>query len=57
MGNERNQHLASYRFADHELHVDPWRIFYRVEPDRVIIELIGRKAGNRLIVEGREFVL
>jgi hypothetical protein len=37
--------------------VEPWRIFYRVEEERVIVELIGRKHGNRLVIEGKEFVL
>ena len=43
--------------ADFELRIDPWRVFYRVEESRVIVELIGRKAGNRLLVEGTEFQL
>ena len=43
--------------ADFELRVEPWRIFYRVEEERVIVELIGRKHGNRLVIEGKEFVL
>ena len=43
--------------ADFELRIDPWRVFYRVEPLQVIVELIGRKVGNRLLVEGREFSL
>ena len=43
--------------ADFELGIDPWRVFYRVESLQVIVELIGRKQGNRLLVEGREFSL
>ena len=43
--------------ADYELRMDPWRVFYRVEEERVIVELIGQKDGNRLLVEGREFLL
>ena len=43
--------------ADYELRIEPWRLFYRVEDRRVIVELIGRKKGNRLIIEGTEFEL
>ena len=44
-------------FADFELRVEPWRVFYRVEERRVVVELIGRKEGNRLLIEGKEFIL
>jgi len=44
-------------YADFELRVEPWRIFYRVENDIVVIELIGRKKGNVLLIEGKEFKL
>ncbi len=43
--------------ADFELRMEPWRVFYRVHGKVVIIELIGRKEGNRLIIEGKEFRL
>ena len=43
--------------ADFELRVDPWRVFYRVQEGLVTVELIGRKRGNVLWVEGREFEL
>lgn len=43
--------------ADFELRVEPWRIFYRVQEDLVIVELIGRKRGNVLMIEGKEFEL
>ena len=43
--------------ADYELRVDPWRLFYRVQDKTVIIELIGRKKGNVLLIEGKEFKL
>ena len=45
------------RHADYELRIEPWRLFYRVEEGTVIVELIGRKEGNRLFVEGMEFEL
>jgi len=43
--------------ADYELRVEVWRVFYRVEVPRVVVELIGRKDGERLIIEGQEFAL
>jgi len=43
--------------AEYELRIEPWRLFYRVDEERVIVELIGRKEGNRLLVEGMEFEL
>ena len=43
--------------ADFELRVESWRVFYRVQGRMVIVELIGRKAGNRLLIEGKEFRL
>ena len=44
-------------FADFELRVQDWRIFYRVVQEEVRVGLIGRKRGNALIVDGRRFVL
>lgn len=44
-------------FADYELRIDPWRIFYRVENEVVTIELIGQKKGNVLLIGGKEFKL
>ena len=43
--------------ADFELRIEQWRVFYRVQGNMVIIELIGRKKGNRLMIDGKEFVL
>lgn len=43
--------------ADYELRVGSWRIFYRVEPRRVLVTLLGEKRGERLLVEGREIKL
>ena len=44
-------------FADYELRVDPWRVFYRVQDKVVTIELIGQKKGNVLLIGGKEFKL
>jgi hypothetical protein len=44
-------------YADYELRVEVWRVFYRVQAQRVVVELIGRKDGNRVIIEGQEFEL
>ncbi len=43
--------------ADYELRIEPWRVFYRVDNDRVIVELIGRKTGNTLLIGGKVFEL
>lgn len=43
--------------ADYELRIDPWRVFYRVKGKTVIVELIGQKRGNVLLIEGKEFEL
>jgi mRNA-degrading endonuclease RelE of RelBE toxin-antitoxin system len=43
--------------ADFELRVEPWRVFYRVQNELVIVELIGRKKGNLLLINGKEFEL
>lgn len=43
--------------ADFELRVEEWRVFYRVQEEKVIVELIGYKKGNTLIVEGKELHL
>jgi mRNA-degrading endonuclease RelE of RelBE toxin-antitoxin system len=44
-------------YADYELRVEVWRVFYRVQTQRMVVELIGRKDGNRVIIEGQEFEL
>jgi len=38
-------------------HVEPWRVFYRVQDELVIVELVGHKKGNVLLISGREFKL
>ena len=43
--------------ADFELRVEPWRVFYRVREELVIVELVGRKKGNVLLIGGKEFEL
>ena len=44
--------------ADYELRAGDLRAFFRVESDgQVYVALIGRKVGNRLLVEGEEFDL
>lgn len=42
-------------FAEFELRAGDLRVLYNVEGDEVVILLAGRKAGNKLIVEGEEF--
>ena len=43
--------------AEYELRLDPWRVFYRVNPMIVEIVLIGEKRGNALFIGGEEFAL
>ena len=44
-------------YADFELRVETWRVFYRVQEEFVIVELIGRKKGDVLLIDGKEFEL
>lgn len=41
--------------AEFELRVGDLRVLYNVSDDEVILLVIGRKAGNKLIVAGEEF--
>ena len=41
--------------ADFELRAGDLRVLYNVKDDEVIILIVGRKVGNKLIVEGEEF--
>ncbi len=45
--------------AERELRLDDWRVFYTVmeEGQRVLINLIGEKRGDKLFIEGEEFEL
>ena len=43
--------------ADFELRVEPWRVFYRIQEELVIVELIGIKTGSVLLIDGKEFAL
>lgn len=41
--------------VEFELRAGDLRALYNVEGDEVIILIVGRKVGNKLIVEGEEF--
>src|SRR5437667_12879355 len=41
--------------AEYELRAGDLRALYNVEGDEVIILIVGRKVGNKLIVEGEEY--
>lgn len=41
--------------AEFELRAGDLRALYNVEGNEVVILVVGRKVGNRLIVEGEEF--
>ena len=44
-------------FAEYELRLDPWRVFYRVRGKMVEVVMIGEKKGNKLLISGEEFIL
>lgn len=41
--------------AEFELRAGNLRVLYNVEGDEVVVLIVGRKVGNKLIVEGEEF--
>jgi len=41
--------------AEFELRAGDLRVLYNVEDDEVVVLIVGRKVGNKLIVEGEEF--
>jgi mRNA-degrading endonuclease RelE of RelBE toxin-antitoxin system len=45
------------RFADYELRIRDWRVFYRVVENTVRVVLIGRKRGNYLVIDRKRFIL
>ena len=47
--------LRSNPLAEFELRAGNLRALYNVEGDEVVILVVGRKVGNKLIVEGEEF--
>jgi mRNA-degrading endonuclease RelE of RelBE toxin-antitoxin system len=42
-------------FAEFELRVGDLRVLYNVEGEEVVLLVVGRKVGNKLIVGGEEF--
>jgi mRNA-degrading endonuclease RelE of RelBE toxin-antitoxin system len=44
-------------WAEHELRLGDWRVFYRVSDETVEIILIGKKHGNRLRIGRKEVEL
>jgi mRNA-degrading endonuclease RelE of RelBE toxin-antitoxin system len=42
-------------FAEFELRVGSLRVLYNVNESEVVLLIVGRKVGNKLIVEGEEF--
>jgi mRNA-degrading endonuclease RelE of RelBE toxin-antitoxin system len=47
--------LRPNSLAEFELRVGMLRALYNVEGDEVVVVLVGRKLGNKLIVDGEEF--
>ena len=49
------QQLRPNPLAQFELRTGDLRVLYNVEGDEVVVLIVGRKVGNKLIVEGEEF--
>jgi mRNA-degrading endonuclease RelE of RelBE toxin-antitoxin system len=51
------KHLRPNPFAEYELRVGDLRVLYNVEAENaeVVLLFVGRKVGNTLVVEGKEF--
>jgi hypothetical protein len=47
--------MISITLVQFELRAGDLRALYNVERDEVIILIVGRKVGNKLVVEGEEF--
>ena len=45
------------QFAEYELRLDRWRVFYRLRDERVEVVLIGEKRGSVLFIDPEEFKL
>ena len=45
--------------AERELRLEDWRVFYSVQDDGtlVIVNLVGEKRGDKLIIDGEDFEL
>lgn len=58
--DESRNRFRLRRLSEHvefELRVANLRAFYRVDGDLVRVVMIGEKRGERLIVDGEEFIL
>ena len=44
-------------YADYELRLGAWRVFYRVVPGGAVVTLVGEKRGSALIIDGEEIAL
>jgi hypothetical protein len=51
----RYEKLRPNPLAEFELRAGDLRALYNIEEDEVVIIVVGRKVGNKLIVEGEEF--
>ena len=52
---KRSRNYAPTFLAPFELRAGDLRVLYNVEGDEVVLLIVGRKVGNKLIVEGEEF--
>jgi mRNA interferase RelE/StbE len=56
MHSKSIKRLRPNPFAEFELRVGDLRVLYNnVEEEEVVLLIVGRKVGNKLIVEGEEF--
>lgn len=51
----RLRRLSEY--ADFELRLGQWRVFYRALECEVVVTLVAKKEGNRLLIDGEAFLL
>jgi mRNA-degrading endonuclease RelE of RelBE toxin-antitoxin system len=47
--------LRPNALPEFELRAGDLRVLYNIEEDEVVVLIVGRKVGNKLIVEGVEF--
>ncbi len=44
-------------YAEYELRLGPWWVFYRLQDDTVEVTMIGEKRGGTLYIGGEEVIL
>jgi mRNA interferase RelE/StbE len=49
--------LRENPMASWELRVKDFRVFYNIDDDKVLIIALGVKDGNKLVIDGKDYVL